>query len=68
MPMTPTTMLIGVMPRTQSIRHLYAGPSTLSPFNLVTIMQDLWFLLLVVIFAALTFGLVAGCAALGARK
>jgi hypothetical protein len=31
-------------------------------------MQDLWFLLLIVIFAALTFGLVAACAALGARK
>jgi hypothetical protein len=31
-------------------------------------MQDLWYLLLIVIFAALIFGLVAGCAALGARK
>jgi hypothetical protein len=31
-------------------------------------MQDLWYLLLIVIFAALIFGLNAGCAALGARK
>jgi hypothetical protein len=31
-------------------------------------MQDLWYLLLIVIFSALIFGLVAGCAALGARK
>jgi hypothetical protein len=31
-------------------------------------MQDLWFLLLIVIFAALLFGLIAGCASLGARK
>jgi len=38
------------------------------PLNLVTIMQDVWFLLLIVIFGALTFGLAAGCAALGARK
>jgi hypothetical protein len=31
-------------------------------------MQDLWFLLLIVIFGALALGLTAGCAALGARK
>jgi Sec-independent protein translocase protein TatA len=31
-------------------------------------MQDLWHLLLIVIFAALIFGLTYGCAALGARK
>jgi hypothetical protein len=31
-------------------------------------MQDLWYLLLIVIFAALSFGLAYGCAALGARK
>ena len=31
-------------------------------------MQDLWFLFLIVIFAALIFGLTVGCAALGARK
>ena len=31
-------------------------------------MQDFWYLLLIVIFAALIFGLTYGCAALGARK
>jgi hypothetical protein len=31
-------------------------------------MQDLWYLLLIVTFGALAFGLAAGCAGLGARK
>jgi hypothetical protein len=31
-------------------------------------MQDLWYLLLIVIFAVLILGLTYGCAALGARK
>jgi len=31
-------------------------------------MQDFWYLLLIVVFGALSFGLAAGCAALGARK
>jgi hypothetical protein len=31
-------------------------------------MQDLWYLLLIAAFSALTFGLTAGCAALGARR
>jgi hypothetical protein len=31
-------------------------------------MQDFWYLLLIVIFAVLIFGLNAGCAALGERK
>jgi hypothetical protein len=31
-------------------------------------MQDLWYLLLVAVFAALIFGLTFACAALGARK
>jgi hypothetical protein len=31
-------------------------------------MQDLWYLFLITAFSALTFGLAAGCAALGARK
>ena len=31
-------------------------------------MQDLWYLLLIAVFAAMLFGLVAGCAALGARR
>lgn len=31
-------------------------------------MQDLWYFLLIAIFAALIFGLTFGCAALGARK
>jgi len=68
MPMTPTSMLTGIERRAQSIRHLYAGLSTLAPLNLVTIMQDIWYLLLLAAFSALTFGLAAGCAALGGRK
>jgi hypothetical protein len=31
-------------------------------------MQDLWYLFLIALFAALIFGLTYGCAALGARK
>jgi hypothetical protein len=31
-------------------------------------MQDLWYLLLLVAFSALIFGLAAGCSALGAKK
>jgi hypothetical protein len=31
-------------------------------------MQDLWYLLLIAVFAALIFGLNAGCAALEQRK
>jgi hypothetical protein len=31
-------------------------------------MQDLWYLLLIVTFGALIFGLTAACAALGAQK
>jgi hypothetical protein len=49
-------------------------PETLSPkvppllrTELKT-MHDLWYLLLIVIFAALIFGLTYGCAALVARK
>jgi len=39
-----------------------------APLDLVTIMQDVLYLFLIVVFSALTFGLGAGCAALGARK
>ena len=41
------------------LTFLYLPPRT---------MQDLWFVLLIVMFAALMFGLIAGCASLGARK
>jgi hypothetical protein len=53
---------------TQSTRHLDTPAPNPSRLNLVTIMQDLWYLLLIVIFAALILGLTYGCAALGARK
>ena len=69
--MTPsirTNRLTCVKPRTKSIRRLYADRPTLARINLVTIMQDLWYLLLIVIFAVLIFGLAYGCAALGAGK
>ena len=36
--------------------------------DLVTVMQDLWYLFLIAAFAALTFGIAAACAALGARR
>jgi hypothetical protein len=49
---------------TPSLRGFFYSRAT----QLGDLMQDLWFLLLIVIFAALTFGLVAGCAALGASK
>ena len=44
------------------------GRLTSLSFNTPGTMQDLWFVLLIVIFAALTFALIAGCAALGERK
>jgi len=59
---------MGVNRRAESIRRLYADAPTLAPPNLVTTMQDLWYLFLIAAFGALTFGIAAACAALGARK
>jgi len=57
------------LPRdSKSIRRLYAARSNVAPLNLVTIMQDVLYLIVIVVFSVLTFGLGAGCAALGARK
>lgn len=67
-PTIPTSRLDWRQPAAKSIHHLYPGSFSLAPLNLVTIMQDLWYLLLIVIFAALIFGLTYGCAALGVKK